>query len=89
MMLRMAVPKRKSRDIICRFGVRPFPTFMFLKKDLQDPLPSIDLETVYNNVDTFKPNHPKCDPEHQRCLLAQRPSDGPLSVPEPLPKNEI
>ncbi|KAF2102432.1 type 11 methyltransferas-like protein [Rhizodiscina lignyota] len=68
------------------FWGKPFYTLLFSRQGQLDFLRSMGLETVYDNVDWFKPDHPKCDAEHQQYVIARWSGDRPLSEPKPLPK---
>ena len=56
------------------FWGEPFATLMFTRDGQKEYLRSLGLEVVYNTVDVFQPDNPKCDPETQQYVIAQRPS---------------
>ena len=51
-------------------------------------LRSMGMEVVYDEVDWFHPDHPKCDPELQQYVIARRSKDQPVSGPQPSPQHD-
>lgn len=68
------------------FWGKPLPTFMMSREGQLEFLRSMGLEIVYETVDPFQPDNPKCGVETQQYVIAQRSNDAPLSPPRPLPK---
>ncbi|KAK3716635.1 hypothetical protein LTR37_006265 [Vermiconidia calcicola] len=63
-----------------------FDTLMFTREGQKDFLRSMGFEIVYDTFDIFQPENPKCDPEHQQYVIAQRRQEQPMTEPKPLPK---
>jgi hypothetical protein len=59
---------------------------MFTREGQKGFLRSMGFEIVYETVDVFQPDNPKCHPETQQYLIAQRLADTPVTAPQPLPK---
>ncbi|CAK4034040.1 type 11 methyltransferase [Lecanosticta acicola] len=70
------------------FMGRPFPTLMLSLEGQREFLRSMGLEIVYETVDLFQPDNPKCAPEEQQYLIARRALEqtGELSPPRPMPR---
>lgn len=75
-------------DFNLPFWGEPFPTFMMSRIDQNHFLRSMGMEVVYNEVDWFRPDHPKCDPELQQYVIARRLEDQSVSEPQPSPQND-
>ncbi|KAK3117815.1 hypothetical protein LTR53_000503 [Teratosphaeriaceae sp. CCFEE 6253] len=73
-------------DFNLPFWGKPFNTLLLSRQGQQTFLKSMGLEIVSETLDTFQPDNPACDPEHQQYVIARRKDDQPLSPPEPLPK---
>jgi ubiquinone/menaquinone biosynthesis C-methylase UbiE len=61
-------------------------TLLFSEEGQKDFLRSMGLEVVWELIDIFQPNDPKCNPERQQYVIAKRVDEKPLSPPKPLPK---
>lgn len=68
------------------FWGQPFPTLMFSREGQKGFLQSIGLTIGYDEVNTFQPDNPKCDPEVQQYVIAQRQGDARVKEPMPSPK---
>jgi hypothetical protein len=69
------------------FWGQPFPTLMFSRAGQKAFLRSMGFTIQYDEVNTFQPDNPKCDPEGQQYVIAQRQGD--VTVKEPLPKPAV
>jgi SAM-dependent methyltransferase len=69
------------------FWGQPFPTLMFSRAGQKAFLRSMGFTIQYDEVNTFQPDNPKCDPEGQQYVVAQRQGDE--MVKEPLPKPAV
>lgn len=78
--------KTYVEDYPLNFWGEDIPHFMFSRNGQLDFLRSMGMEIVSETLDWFKPDHPKCKPEHQQYVVARRVKDTPLSEPKPLPK---
>ncbi|KAK4549174.1 hypothetical protein LTR36_007632 [Oleoguttula mirabilis] len=67
------------------FWGEPLDTFMMSRAGQKEFLTSMGLEIVYETVDDFQPDNPKCGVETQQYVVGRRPNDAPLSPPKPLP----
>ncbi|KAK5701186.1 hypothetical protein LTR17_022803 [Elasticomyces elasticus] len=67
------------------FWGEPFATLMFTRQGQKNFLESIGLEIVYDTLDVFQPDNPKCHPEHQQYVVARRRGDQAVQKPLPLP----
>lgn len=68
------------------FWGKPLPTFMMSREGQLEFLRSMGFEIVYETVDDFQPNNPKCGVETQQYIIARRANNTPLNPPKPLPK---
>lgn len=68
------------------FWGQPFPTLMFSRMGQKAFLESMGFTISYDEVNTFQPDNPKCDPEQQQYVIAQRSGDEVIKEPRPLPK---
>ncbi|KAK4956193.1 hypothetical protein LTR10_005714 [Elasticomyces elasticus] len=67
------------------FWGEPFATLMFTRQGQKNFLESIGLDVVYDTLDVFQPDNPKCHPEHQQYVVARRRGDQAVQKPLPLP----
>jgi hypothetical protein len=70
------------------FWGQPFPTLLLTQEGQKKFLESIGMEVVYDTVDVFQPKNPKCDPETQQYIVAQRKGEQPVTEPVPPPKKK-
>ena len=68
------------------FWGEDFDTLMFTRKGQKDFLGSMGFEIVYDTLDVFQPDNPKCHPEHQQYVVAKRQGEQRVTEPKPLPK---
>jgi len=68
------------------FWGKPLDTFMMSREGQKNFLQSMGMEIVYETVDDFQPDNPKCDVETQQYIIARRLDDKPIDPPQPLPK---
>jgi SAM-dependent methyltransferase len=69
------------------FWGEPFPTLMFSRQAQRSFLESMGLTIVYDTLNDFQPDNPKCDVEHQQYIIAQL--KGNVVTGEPLPAPSI
>ena len=62
------------------------PSFAMSTEGQLNFLRSMGLEIFSNKIDTFQSKNQKCLPEEQQYIIARRPSEQPLTQPEPLHK---
>ncbi|KAK5163370.1 uncharacterized protein LTR77_010743 [Saxophila tyrrhenica] len=67
------------------FWGEPFPTLMLKRESQKEFLRSMGMDIVYDTLDVFQPNNPKCAPEHQQYVIARRRGSSRLRKPEPKP----
>lgn len=68
------------------FWGKPFATLMFTREGQRRFLESMGLDVVYDTLDVFQPDNPKCHPEHQQYIVARRKGDQIVQQPRPLPE---
>ncbi|KAK4981350.1 hypothetical protein LTR66_010060 [Elasticomyces elasticus] len=68
------------------FWGKPLATFMMSRGGQLEFLRSMGLEIVYETVDDFQPDNPRCGIETQQYVIAQRLNHTPLNLPKPLPR---
>ncbi|KAK0246633.1 hypothetical protein LTS09_018227 [Friedmanniomyces endolithicus] len=71
------------------FWGEPFATLMFTREGQRRFLESMGLYIVYDTLDVFQPDNPKCHPEHQHYIIARRRGDQALQEPLPLPEKSV
>jgi len=67
------------------FWGEPFPTLMFTRQGQRDFLESMGFAIIYDTLDDFQPDNPKCDVEHQQYVIAQLKGAGVTGEPMPAP----
>jgi hypothetical protein len=58
---------------------------MFTRDGQKEFLRSMGFGIVYETVDVFQPDNPRCDPETQQYIIAQRIAGQDVTPPDPLP----
>lgn len=69
------------------FWGEDFLTLMFTREGQKSFLQSMGFQILYDTVDIFQPDNPKCHPETQQYIIAQLPEGTDVSKPKPEPKN--
>lgn len=77
--------KSYVEDYNLPFWGEPLSTFMMSREGQLEFLRSMGLEVVYETVDDFQPDNPKCGVETQQYVIARRATDTLLKPPKPLP----
>ena len=72
-------------------GPAPFmggmdPNFLLTSKGLVDLVSSMGLEVKSNDIGVFQPNDPRCVPEDQQYVIAQRLGNSTIQAPQLRPK---
>lgn len=67
------------------FWGEPFPTLMFTRQAQRSFLESMGLTVIYDTLDDFQPDNPKCDVEHQQYIIARLDGDRVMGEPIPAP----
>jgi len=67
------------------FWGEPFPTLMLSRQAQRSFLESMGMTVIYDTLDDFQPDNPKCDVEHQQYVIARLNGDGVTGEPMPMP----
>ncbi|RFU34295.1 hypothetical protein B7463_g2073, partial [Scytalidium lignicola] len=81
--------KSYVEDYDAPFMGEMLPTFMMSEEGQRSIFRSMGLKVVWERIDMFQPNNEKCVPEMQQYIIVRRPSDGPITLPKPLPKESV